>query len=262
MVASPSNAFAPPPFDELASYDYVIIRDEFVGGNSGDDAIDTMGDLSTWLVTDVAGAADSDVDFVSTAATVQNHPGVISLNTGPTIPADADEASLSLPNLDSVILPDGEKTPVYVAAIVRFPSIVAVEFNFGLFDAANAAGRGVNSVSIELDISADAAFQGVVVDGSTATAVDMITTVAVDTWYLLEIAAHEDEVQFRVTGGNYGATPGEATVYRTTSANIPDDEGLGPVFKVATETAGEKSVLIDFFMLRMRRTAPVGTNAG
>lgn len=255
-MVSKASAFSPPPFDEVASLDYVILRDEFMGGIVGDDTAVGLSELG-WIITDVAGDANSDADFLTTAAVVQNHPGVISLNTGPTSATAADEASLALTNVDSIILPDGQDNAVYLAALVRFPSIVAVEFAFGLFDSASAAGRGVNSVHIELDISNDAAFQGVVVDGSTATAVDMVTTVAVDTWYLLEIAAHEDECQFRVTGGDY-----DGTVYSTTSANIPDDEGLGPVFKVTTETSAEKSVLIDAFMLRARREALTGTNAG
>ena len=227
---------------------YVILRDDFIAGKSGDDAIDGMGDLGSWIVTDVAGAADSDVDFVSTAATVKGHPGVISLNTGPTTPAADDEGSLSLSNVDAIILNDpsdglaDSDEFVYVGAIVRFPAIADVEFNFGLFDAANAAGRGVNSVSVEYDESADAEFNLVVVDGSTATAVATDVVVAIDTWYLLEIAATEDEAYLFINGVQKA---------HTTSANIPDDEGLTPVFKIATETAAEQSVLIDAFMLKI-----------
>jgi hypothetical protein len=258
MSISKSSAFSPPPFDELQSLDFVVLRDDFIGGTASDDTVDTGGDLGSWLVTDVAGAADSDVDFISTAATVQNHPGVISLNTGPTTPTAADEASLSLLNLDAFVLPDGEDNAIYFGAIVRFPSVASIEAAVGLFDAANAAGRGVNSVHFELDISNDPAFQGVVVDGSTAVVVDLLETVAVDTWYVLEFAAHEDEVQFRVKGGTY-----DGRIYRTTDATgIPDDEGLGPVFKVTTETSAEKSMLIDAVMIRARREAISGTDAG
>jgi hypothetical protein len=123
-----------------------------------------------------------------------------------------------------------------VAALVRFASVSDIEFNFGLFDASDAAGRGVNSISAELDVSADTEFNLVVVDGSSATAVATDVTAAINTWYLLEIAAHEDEVQLFINR--------ELKAY-TRSANIPDDEGLGLGFKVTTETSAEKSVIID-----------------
>lgn len=218
------------------------MRDDFIGGRLGDDTITAgIGELG-WQVTDVAGAANSDVEQIATAAVVQGHPGVISLNTGPTTPLTGDEASLALPSADALILPDAGD-PLYLAAIVRFPSVTSIEFNFGLFDAKNAAGRGVNSVSCELDVSADTEFNLVVVDGSTATAVASTVTAAIDTWYLIEISAHEDECQLWING--------ELAAY-TRSANIPDDEGLTPAFKVACEAdTAEKSVLIDAFMLRI-----------
>jgi hypothetical protein len=225
MVASASVAFNPPPFDSLADIrKFVVLRDDFVGGRSGDDTAERIGEL-----------------------TVQGHPGVISLNTGPTSPTAADEASLSLSNVDALILEDATMEHLYLAAVVRFPSVADVEFNFGIFDALNAAGRGVNSVSVEFDKSADDGFQLVVVDGSAADVTDMVTEPAANTWYTIEIAAHEDEVQARVsTAGAVG------TLYVNTDVDIPDDEGLAPMFKVATETSAEKSVLIDAFMLRAK----------
>lgn len=236
------SALAHPAFDAVADFrKYVILTDDFVAGDVvGDDTATGLGRLG-WLVTDVAGSADSDLEIISTASVVQNHPGVVQLNTGPTTPASGDEASLGLQNTDAIILNDATQEHTYVAAIVRFPSVDNIEFNFGLFDAADAAGRGVNSVSVEFDDSADQEFNLVVVDGSSATAVATTTTVAADTWYLLELAAHEDEVQLWIDG-EFAAS--------TNSANIPDDEGLFPVFKVATETTGEKSVIIDAFQLR------------
>lgn len=246
-MSNPSrpNVFAHPPFDAVADFRrYVILTDHFVGGNA---TSGTVGDLG-WSVTSVAGDSVPDVDLVGTAATVQGHPGVIQLNTGATTPAAADEGALSLPNVDGIVLYDPsdggavDDEHVYVAAIVRFASVADIEFNFGLFDAAGVAGRGVNSISAEFDASADANWQLVVVDGSTATAADTGIAVAVDTWYVLEIGANEDEVQLFIDG---------VLVASTASANIPDDEGLGPVFKVATEAAAEASVLIDAFQMRV-----------
>jgi len=238
-LPQPLNSIAHPPFDGVASLrKHVILRDDFCHGPVTTALIGELG----WVVTSVVGAAGSDVDLVATAATVQDHPGVIQLNTGPTTPAIADEGSLFLAHPDAVILPDGESEAIYLAAIVRFPSVTAIEFNFGLFDAYNAAGRGVNSVSCELDISADTEFNLVVVDGSAATAVATDVTAVIDTWYLIEILAHEDECQLFIDG---------VLKAYTRSANIPDDEGLTAGFKVATEAAGEKGFLIDAFMMRI-----------
>lgn len=240
MSYSPLNAIAHPPFDAVASLrKHVILRDDFLAGTT---ATGLVGDLG-WTITSVAGAADSDVHVISTAAVVQGHPGVIHLNSGPTTPAIDDEGSLFLVNADGLILPDGDEQAIYVAAIVRFPAIVDVEFNFGLFDAANAAGRGVNSVSVEYDESADAEFNLVCVDGSAALAVATDVVVAVDTWYLLEILAHEHECQLFIDG--------EYKARCVTAANIPDDEGLAPGFKIATEATAECGVYIDAFMLRV-----------
>lgn len=241
-----SGALSVPPFNHAQDFTRtLVLREDFVGGSGAatlDDTATALGELG-WIITDVAGSADSDIDLISTAAVVQNHPGVISLNTGPTTPQADDEGSLFLKNVDSVILPDTDSPEaLYVAAIVRFPSVTAVEFNFGLFASRSAAGRGTNSVSVEFDASADAEFNLVTVKGGSATAVASTVTVAVDTWYLLEIAAHESEVQLWING-QLGAV---------STATIPNDEGLGPGFKIATETTAEKSVLIDAFMLRTR----------
>ena len=229
---------------------YVILRDDFIGGDVvGDDTATALGELG-WVVTDVAGAANSDVTAHATAADIKGHPGVIALFTGPTTPAAADEASLFLGNVDSIVLNDATDTVgdnreyVYAAAIVRFPSIVEFEFYFGLFDSASAAGRGVNSISCELDISADAEFNLVVVDGSAAASVASTVTAAADTWYLIELLAHEDECQMWINRD-------PATAVRIVDVDIPDDTPMGPGFKVTTEGTDEKSVLIDAFMLRV-----------
>jgi len=231
-----------PAFDSVAdTRKLVVLREEFIGHISGtlDDTNTGIGELG-FIVTDVAGAADSDVDIVTTAATVIGHPGVISLNTGPTTPATSDEAGLTLPG--AVVLPSvASGQMIYLASTVRFPSVTSVEFNFGLFDLSLGAGRDTDSVSIELDISADTEFNLVSEAGSSVVgaAVASETTAAVDTWYSLELAANATSVYGWVNGEYIGKVIGTHTA-------LP----LYPGFKVATETNGEKSVLIDNFMLR------------
>lgn len=235
------TALAHPAFDAVADPTRTVYyTDDFIFGDlTGDDTAAGLG-LLQWIVTDVAGSADSDAEPYGTAADVQGHPGVIQLNTGPTTPASGDEASLFAQGLDTIVLPDANPNHIYLAAVVRFPSVTAVEFNFGLFDAKDAAGRGVNGVGVELDVSADTEFNFVTTAASSSTATASTVTAAIDTWYLFEILAHEDECQLFIDG--------EFAARHT--ATIPANVGLAPGFKVATETAGEKSVLIDLFALR------------
>lgn len=239
MVSRRPGGANVPPFDAVADpRKYAVVRDDFVGGLVGtlDDTHTGIGALG-WKVTDIVGAGDSDIDIVATAATTINHPGVISLNTGPTTPAANDEAGLSLAT-GSVSLPSSGL--LYMAAQVRFPSVTAVEFNFGLFDTTFGAGRGTDSISIELDVSADTDFNFVTNASSSATASAFVEVAAVDTWYTLEIAADASTA--------YAWINGEAI--DPISTNIPSGTALTPAFKVATETTAEKSVLIDWFVMR------------
>jgi hypothetical protein len=194
-----------------------------------------------WAVTDIVGSADSDVDIDVTG--YLGHPGVISLNTGPTTPAANDEAGLTMRG--ALVLPDSTVDGmVYAASIVRFASVTAIDFSFGLFDLSLGAGRDTDSVIIELDISADTEFVGVSTAGSaTVDAVQTSTiTAAINTWYTLEVAADSGSGFFWVNGELIGETTG-------TNTALP----LYPGFKMATETTAEKSVLIDAFMLRAPR---------
>lgn len=255
-MASRPNVGAPPRFDQVVDpRKNAIFFDDFVFGDTAGDDTATgsgIGELG-WIVTDVAGAADSDVVVHTTAADIKGHPGVIDLGSGPTTPTAADEGSLFCQNLDAVVLydtsdgNDESNESIYAAFLVNLPSVADVELTVGLFDAANAAGRGANSVFIELDASADAEFVCGVVDGSSATATATTVTAAASTWYLLEIFAHEDECQFWI--GTAGADP--VHVATVTGANIPDDEPLTPGIKIATETTAEKHVLVDYFYMRV-----------
>jgi len=230
----------------------VIVTDDFlIGDLVGDDAA-VLGGLAAagWLVTDVAGAANSDIDLISGSAALKNHPGIIRLNTGPTTPAGGDEASLSLQNLNGIVLPDvsdddsASDEYVYLRTFILFPTeITNHEFNFGLFDAVDAAGRGVNGVSAEFDQSADAEWNLVVTDGSSSTAFAGSLVVAADTWYDIELFASEDHCALWVNGDFQAET--------NVSTNIPDDEPLVPVYKVATEAASEEEVHIDAFQVRI-----------
>jgi len=240
MVSRRPGGANVPPFDSVADVrKYAIFSDDFVG-NLGGTLDDTNAGISElgWVVTDIVGAGDSDLDIITTAATVIGHPGVVSLNTGPTTPAANDEAGLTLPG--AVVLPtDGM---IYAAAVVRFPSVAAIEFNFGFFDLSLAAQRDTDSICIELDVSAATNFVGAATAGSSAVGADVAETTVVaaaDTWYTLEVAADASSAYFWVNGESLGTIAGTQTA-------LP----LYPGFKVTTETTAEKSVLIDVFGMR------------
>jgi hypothetical protein len=252
MPSRPAIGHRSIPFD--AVYDlgrYSIISDDFLYGDLvGDDTATGAGiGALGWIVTDVAGSADSDVELVAGSATLKNHPGIIQLNTGPTTPASGDEASLSLQNTNAIVLPDPTDDDaaadeyVFLQSWILFPTeITNHEFNFGLFDAM-AAGRGVNGVSAEFDQSADAEWNLVVTDGSASTAFAGGTVVAADTWYHIELFASEDHCMLWVNDVFQAQTD--------VKTNIPDDEPLIPAFKVATEAASEEEVQIDAFQMRV-----------
>ena len=125
-----------------------------------------------------------------------------------------------------------------------FPTdVVDLEFNFGLFDAV-AAGRGANGVGVEFDSSADAEFNLVVTDGSASTATAGSLVASFDTWYDIEIFASEDHAALWINGDFQAET--------SVKTNIPDDEPLFPVYKVACEEdTNEQFVHIDAFQLRV-----------
>jgi|TARA_R100001530_G_scaffold29035_2_gene22914 hypothetical protein len=229
-----------------------VITDDFLYGDLVGDDTAVLGGLGAagWLVTDVVGSADSDIDLISGSATLKNHPGIIRLNTGPSSPQANDESSLSLQNLNGLVLPDvtdGDRAAaeyIYMVTWVLFPTeITNHEFNFGLFDAADAAGRAVNGVSAEFDQSADLEWNLVVTDGSSSSAFPGSLVVAADTWQKIELFASEDHCALWVNN--------EFQAQTDVKTNIPDDEPLFPVYKVATEAAGEEEVHIDAFQARI-----------
>ena len=243
-MSNPSrpNVAGPVPFDQVADpTKYVYAWDDFIAGTVAL-AADAVGGALGWIVKQVAGDSAGTLAAHTTAADIKGHPGVVVLSSGTTTLAAADEMSIGLQNADVFVLYDPSDATdrsdehIQITGIFKFPAITDVEFNFGLFDDIDAAGRGVNSISVEFDESADAEFNLVVVDGSTATAVASTIAAAADTWYRFDIFANEDEVQLYING---------VQAATTASANIPDDEPLTIAAKLAIEGTAEKTVLID-----------------
>lgn len=252
-MPSRPNIASPIAFDRVFDLGRspVLVQDDFLYGDLvGDDNV-VLGGLGAagWLVTDVAGSPDSDLGLISGSATLKNHPGIVILSTGATTPLTSDEAALSLQNLNGIVLPDvsdGDDAAneyVYLRTFVLFPTdIDDLQFNFGLYDAVT-AGRSSNGVGIEYDNSTDLEFNLVVTDGDADEAVAGSLVVAPDTWYDIEIFASEDHCLLWVNG-DFQA--------ETFDVDIPDDEPLFPVYKVACEAdTNEQFVHIDAFQLRV-----------
>lgn len=243
-MSNPSrpNVAGAVPFDKVADIGrYSWFFDDFIAGDYAL-AADAAGGVGGWIVKQVAGDSAGTLAVHATAADLKGHPGVAILSSGTTTLAAADEMSLGLQSADAFVLYDPSDAlsvsdeHIHVVGIFKFPAVTEVEFNFGLFDDIDAAGRGVNGISVELDQSADDQFQLVVVDGSSATAVDTGITAAADTWYRFDIYANEDEVQLYIN---------DVFAAFTASLNIPDDEPLTIAAKLAIEGTTEKTVLID-----------------
>ena len=234
MTASRHSAMEIPPFHKADTLSTVMLRDDFITGGLTTTLIGELG----WTLTDLGTGGPAVVH----GAGEVNHPGIITVGTGATTPAADDGFILQTVDTDPFIL-TSSSTGIYVAAVVRFPTdLTAKVFRFGLRDDATAA---IPSSGVWFDFDQTTA-AGVWQVGSTKATVGGLTAttsvVAAATWYKLEIAADDTEVQFYVDGVLVGR--------ETTAANIPA-VGLFPAFTGETDAGTTEEFFdIDAFMLR------------
>lgn len=238
------SSMAPLPFDKHSSIDAFALRDHFVSADALA-AITTSGQFLSelqWLVTDVTGGATADVEVLASEA---NHPGIIRLNVGATIPADGDIVSMTLNNQDAVKL---DTNGVYVATLLRIPDVSDTVVEFGLV----ATPAAPNSSQADLvsfvfdpedaDNVGDAFFFAQVNVGATDVEVvlDKVSYVE-DDWVLLEISATSTDAIFRIT-----------TEDNTQTAQIPQapTSALTPAYVVENVGALEEAIEIDAFVMR------------
>lgn len=260
-----ASSFAPIPFDKHGVPGTIELVDDFVTATPIADLVDANGTAVQsellWLGTEPAGAGVAHVDIV---AAEDNHPGIISLETGATIPADGDMGALLLGGDvdDSNETFNLDTNGVYIATVLRIPDVDATKVEFGLAGQAVAA---VNSSALDIvsfvwdpeDAAnvADELFL-VQVNGAgddTEEATSLVPYVE-DDWVLLEIAADSSSATFRITTEDNTQTIQLTAVDSVTMPIV----GVRPFISVEAVGSAEEVVEIDLFVCRyIRRQALV-----
>lgn len=241
-------AFASLPFDRLDSPYAMVLKDDFVTAVANadlDGAVAVFSDLR-WIGDE--GGGDS-APAVAVVTSIANHPGIVSLSTGATTPADGDVGCITLPN---AILPD--VNGVYISTTIKIPDIDAQKVSFGftatrteavnssaaevialVFDPEDAANVGDVMFFLQLNVG------GVDLEGVFDTA-----TITEGEWVKLELAADSTGVTGRVTTDN--------GTQQLTLAGSPTT-ALLVGYLVEAVGAAEELIHIDNFTLRyLRRT--------
>lgn len=241
-------AMAVPPFDRVASPYAVILRDDFICADTNadlDGAIEVESELR-WVGDEGGGDSAPHIDIV---ASVANHQGIISLETGATTPADGDVAGLTLPN---AVIPDANG--IYMATTVRIPDISDTKVSFGLVatrtEAVNSSAAEVVALVFDPEDAANVGdvmfFLQLNVGGVDLEAVFDTATITENEWVKLELAVDSTGVTGRVTT--------DAGSQQKTLAGAPATALLAG-YLVEAVGAAEEVLEIDNFMLRyLRRT--------
>ncbi len=259
-----ASGFAPTPFDKVDSVESVWLHDDFVTHGEVTDLVDAAGVAVAselqWQGSELAGGAAATTIMI---AGENDHPGILELTTGGTIPADGDAAALSLGDqagneaLGPLIL---DTNGVYVAAIVRIPDVSDTRVEFGLVGQTPAAVNSsvADAVNLVWDPE-DAANVGdemfiaqVNGAGTDVEKVHSLSTYVENDWVLLEIAADDTSATFRVTTEDNSQT---LTIDGSDGVVIPV-VGVRPVFVVEAVGGAEEVLDIDAFHLRYLRRVP------
>lgn len=251
MVAKLGSAFSVPPFDKNGTPYSLVLEDDFVQtiAVADLDGAITVHSGVTWVGDE--GGGDS-APAVALVTSVANHPGIISLSTGATTPADGDIAGLTLP---ATILADDNDT--YMATILRIPDVDAEKVSFGLVatrtEAVNSSAANVAALVFDPEDAANVGdamfFLQLNVGGVDQETVFDQALVGENEWVLLELAINDSRVVGRVTVDNGTAFP---------TSQIKELEGamataLLPGYLVEAVGAAEETVQIDKFVLRQLR---------
>jgi hypothetical protein len=241
-------AFASLPFDRLDSPYSIVYKDDFVQALANadlDGAVTVTSDL-IWIGDEGGGDSAPHVDIV---ASVANHPGIISLETGATTAADGDIGGLTLPN---AILPD--VNGVYMSSTIRIPDISDTKVSFGMVatrtEAVNSSAANVIALVFDPEDAANVGdvmfFLQLNVGGVDLEAVFDTATITENEWVKLELVADSTGVTGRVTTDNGSQ--------QKTLAGAPAT-ALLVGWLVEAVGAAEEVVEIDNFCLRyLRRT--------
>lgn len=259
-----ASAFAPLPFDKHGVAGSIELVDDFITAEAVADFVDANGAAVrselNWLGSEIAGAAVSDCLIVNSES---DHPGILRLNTGGTIPTDGDAAALQLgltvdDDQDMFLL---DTNGVYIAAVLRIPDVsdTVVEFGFAGQAPAVSNSSAADIVSWVFDpedaanVSDEEFIAQVNGAGTDVEVVSKDVSYVENDWVLLEIAADTTSATFRITTEDNTET---LVLDGSDSITVPV-VGLRPVFSVEAVGAAEEFIDIDLFVLRYMRRQPL-----
>ena len=205
------------PYRTLIPSANAYIREEFIGGVYGRLASGLVGELG-WGANETYGAVN--------AIKIAGHPGVVNISSGA---ASNNYCYIQLQSIE--ISPED-----YIDAIYYFkvPSVTAVIFRIGFPDGNPLAPT--NGFYLE-KLSTDTTWFLVTRASATETRVNTSVTVAIDTWYKVNIR--------RIDGTTIGLSINGGTEF-TSTTNIPT-AGLCTAVVVRTTEAVNKYIHMDYF---------------
>ena len=263
-----SSAFAPLPFDKHGVVGSIEVVEDFEAAALLADFVDGTGVIyddaghTIWFANEVAGAAVSNLTI---PVSESDHPGIIRLETGGTIPADGDSCALQYGGSavgvqDNFLL---DTNGVYIATVLRIADRANAIVEFGLIGQTPAVPNSsvADFVGFAWDpedasnVSDEEFFCQVNGAGTDSEEVSKLVSYVTSDWVLLEVAADSTSASFRITTEDNTETI-------TITATMPV-VGLRPAYGLEAVGAAEELLDIDLFVLRyMRRQALVASWLG
>lgn len=251
MVAKLGSAFSVLPFDKADTLVGTSLTDEFLNtiANADLDGAVTVTSEITWVGDE--GGGDS-APAVANVTGVANHPGIISLATGATTPADGDIAGLTLAN--TVLVDDND---FYMGTIIRIPDVSDTKVSFGLTatrtEAVNSSAANVVALVFDPEDAANVGdamfFLQLNIGGTDQEVVFDQALVVENEWLILELAVNDTRVVARVTVD--GDTTQPTTQVKELAGAMAT--ALLPGYLVEAVGAAEELINVDKFVARYLR---------
>ena len=251
MGAKIGSAFSVPPFDKAGTPYSLVLEDDFVQtiAVADLDGAVTVHSGVTWVGDEGGGDSAPAVALVTSTA---NHPGIISLSTGATTPADGDIGALTL---SSTILADDND--LYMATILRVPDVSDTKVSFGMTatrtEAVNSSAANYVGLVFDPEDAANVGdamwFLQLNIGAADLEAVFDQALMAENEWVLLELAVNDTRVVARVTVDNGTGQP--TTQIKELGGAMAT--ALLPGYLVEAVGAAEETIQIDKFVLRQLR---------
>lgn len=209
--------------------------DDFMTGSVAASGSAIYGDAN-WSITAAGTAANSAISAVT------DHPGILQLGTGGT---NGNTTRLHMGVVATTLVTVANQVE-YFAFLIRIPTITTLTTRWGLLQDVSAANGGTAGVFFQFDPAVSANMQFITRSASvSSTAVNVVTTLVANTWYLCE-AFYDGTNWTPVVNGVTGAAQ---------TTNIPT-AGVNVGILVQTNTGSSRTFQVDYAALM---TTELGT---